>query len=215
MSYHSISKTLATANTYIENTQAQPEILRKMGLQGFNLKRIQEGTALKNHALLLHTQKTERYGEKQNLAAQLKDHEQQAHETFMDHVGMVKFAFRKDELTLNEFNVDKISKKINEWPMQASYFYTKATAYVGTLAPFGLSAEALSQGQAMVEAVAGARNKRLVRKGEAEEATRLRDESIKALKSWMHDFRTIARVALKDSPQLLESLGINVKTQKV
>ncbi|WPP49483.1 hypothetical protein [Catalinimonas niigatensis] len=215
MSYHSIAKVFATANTYIENASGQPEILKKLGLQGFGPKRLQEGTSLKNHAMMLHSQKTERYGEKQTLAAQLKENEQQARENFMEHVGIVKFAFRKDPLTLSQFNVGKVSKRINEWPMQASYFYDKVSSYVAPLAPFGLTAEALAQGQAMVEAVASTRNQRIMRKGEAEEATRLRDQSIKDLKAWMSEFRIMAKIALKDSPQLLESLGILMKTQKV
>ncbi|WPP50687.1 hypothetical protein [Catalinimonas niigatensis] len=210
-----ISKLFATASTYIENATAQPEILKKLGLQGFGQKRLQEGSALKNYAMMMHSQKTERYGEKQTLAAQLKENEQQARETFMEHVGIVKFAFRKDPLTLSQFNVEKVSKRINEWPMQASYFYDKISAFVAPLTPYGLTAEALAQGQAMVEAVASIRNQRMLRKGEAEEATRLRDQSIKDLKAWMSEFRIMAKLALKDSPQLLESLGIVMKTQKV
>ncbi len=73
----------------------------------------------------------------------------------------------------------------------------------------------LSQNQASVEALIAMRNRRMQKKGEAEEATRLRNESMKALHLWMKEFRSIARIALQDSPQLLEALGIIVKSQKV
>ncbi|MEK6477058.1 hypothetical protein WJR50_05970 [Catalinimonas sp. 4WD22] len=210
-----ISALFAQAQTYLQNTNAKPEILKRMGMHGFSPKRMQEGDTLLNNASFLHTQKTQKYGEKSSVAAQLKTNEQQARETFMDHVATVKFAFRKEPLILEQFNIKRVSKKINVWPMQARYFYAQANEHVTQLSQHGLTAEELAQGHAMVEAVTHARNQRILTKGEAEEATRLRDQSVKVLKVWMSEFRTIAKIALKDNPQLLESLGITVKTQKV
>ncbi len=80
---------------------------------------------------------------------------------------------------------------------------------------YQLPREQLSQNKAMIEALIATRNRRMQKKGEAEEATRLRNEAVKALNAWMVSFRGIARIALKDKPQLLEALGIMVKTKKV
>jgi hypothetical protein len=67
----------------------------------------------------------------------------------------------------------------------------------------------------MIEALADTRNQRLLSKGEAEEATHRRNQSIKALKAWMSDFRAIARIALRDNPQLKETLDMVVKAVNV
>lgn len=215
MKYNSITDVFAQAKTYLQNANAQPDVLKSLGQHGFSPRRMQEGDTLLNNAVLLHTQKVQKYGEKSSIAAQLKENTQQARETFLDHVAIVKFAFRKDPITLAQFNVEKVSHRINSWPMQANYFYAKAGEHIAQLSQHGLTAEELAQGQAMVEAVTLARNQRILSKGEAEETTRLRDMSVKALKAWMSEFRTVAKLALKESPQLLESLGIMVRTQKV
>jgi len=63
----------------------------------------------------------------------------------------------------------------------------------------------------MIAAISDLRHQRMQEKGEAEEATSSRNASIKALKVWMNDFRYVARMALRDNPQLLEALGMVVK----
>lgn len=215
MNYSSIPKLFAEANMYIQNASTQPEIQKKLNLQGFTPKRMQEGATFLAHAMLSHTHKTEKYGEKKSVSSQVKTHEEQARQRFMEHVAIVKFVFRKDAAMLSQFNVDRVSKKVHEWILQASYFYLKSGEHKEVLAQHSLTAEEMAQAMAMVEAVSTARNQRMLRKGEAEDATRTRDLSLKALKKWMKDFRAIARVALRDNPQLMESLGIMVKSQKV
>ena len=65
------------------------------------------------------------------------------------------------------------------------------------------------------------RNRRKQLKGDAEEATRSRNLSLRALRLWMKEFYGIARVALADKPQLLEVLevlevlGIKVRSERI
>ncbi len=44
-------------------------------------------------------------------------------------------------------------------------------------------------------------------KGENQDATKHKDEAIKALEEWIHEFYSIAKIALEDHPQLLESVA--------
>ena len=60
----------------------------------------------------------------------------------------------------------------------------------------------------MVQAVAEANAVQEKEKGEAQEATKLRDAALDDLDQWMSDFIAIARLALEERPQYLEKLGV-------
>lgn len=213
--YTSIPKLFATAQLYIYNATGQADIQKAMNQNGFTLKRLTEGKALLEACKMLHSEQNEKYTQKRKLAGQLKNDEPFTRQTFEDHIEIVRFAFRKEADTLLEFGIDKIARKVEEWTLQASHFYSKAAVYSQQLAQHGLTPEEIAQASAMVEAMMTVRHQRLQRKGEAQQATRTRDQSVKTLKAWMKDFRATARLALKDQPQLLEALDIVVKTEKV
>jgi hypothetical protein len=52
-----------------------------------------------------------------------------------------------------------------------------------------------------------ARSAYLREKGESQDATQLKDKAFANLDDWMSEFYAVAKIALEDSPQLLESLG--------
>ncbi|MDF9799381.1 Na+/phosphate symporter [Catalinimonas alkaloidigena] len=98
---------------------------------------------------------------------------------------------------------------------QINAFYSKIEQYAEQISKFDISQEEVAQTKAMLEALAAARLQQIESKGEAQHATHQRDASRKELRKWMAQFRKVARIALADEPQLLESLGIVVPTQKV
>ncbi|WPP50820.1 hypothetical protein [Catalinimonas niigatensis] len=214
-SHVTISRLFDEVQLCLRNAAEHPEIQKKLNQHGFNQKRLLDGMALLDTSKALHSEKSKKYGEKMELAKQIKANRLLALQTFEDHVTIVRFVFRKMPDALARFNVERIDKGIQSWTMQASYFYQEAKLHEEMLAQHGLSGAEMDQAMAMIEAVSTVRSQRMLRKGEAEEATRNRDQSVKALKAWMKDFRAIARVALSESPQMLEALGIVVKSQKV
>ncbi|MEL6606343.1 MAG: hypothetical protein AAFP20_24355 [Cyanobacteria bacterium J06614_10] len=47
---------------------------------------------------------------------------------------------------------------------------------------------------------------------EAQAATQKRDAALDELQDWLSDFLAIAKIALEDDPQKLESLGVFVRS---
>ncbi|OQX95159.1 hypothetical protein B6I21_06890, partial [candidate division KSB1 bacterium 4572_119] len=45
-------------------------------------------------------------------------------------------------------------------------------------------------------------------KGDTQQVKRFRDEKLKAAESWYADYKQVARIVLKDTPEYLEKLGI-------
>ncbi len=52
----------------------------------------------------------------------------------------------------------------------------------------------------------------LKEKKQAQEATRLRNEKLDALDHYCTDLQTLAKIALEEQPQLMEKLGILVRS---
>ena len=94
---------------------------------------------------------------------------------------------------------------------QMRLFYITALgspAILSTLADYGVSESQLQADFALVAALERARSQREVENGEAQGATRSRQEALSVLDRWMGDFAVIARLALEESPQRLEMLGL-------
>ncbi len=47
---------------------------------------------------------------------------------------------------------------------------------------------------------------------DAQNSTEIKDSAIAKMNTWMYEFYTVSRMALKDQPQLLEALGKVVKS---
>jgi hypothetical protein len=99
------------------------------------------------------------------------------------------------------------------WIAQAQQFYAVALAdgeIQGNLAAFSLSRSMLQDGAQQIEAVAARHATRRQQRGAAQNATSQRNAALTELDTWMRDLKVIARVALKDRPQLLEQIGMTV-----
>lgn len=76
------------------------------------------------------------------------------------------------------------------------------------MAEFGYPEEKLKQEYEMVKRVVEKNLQQKKEKGESEQATRIRDQKLDQLADFVSDLRGIAKVALADTPDYLEKLGI-------
>lgn len=63
-----------------------------------------------------------------------------------------------------------------------------------------------------IEAVESTRVEYLREVGESEDATKAKNAAFIALDKWMREFKSVAKIAMEDQPQLLEALGILVRS---
>lgn len=81
------------------------------------------------------------------------------------------------------------------------------------LAARGVTAEVLSQAQADLQQLEALEQTQEAEKSEAQQATRTRNEARRAFADWLAEYQKFARVALNDQPDLLEQLGITVRSR--
>ena len=106
-------------------------------------------------------------------------------------------------------------RDLSGWMEEARQFYTNARAneeIMEKLSGFGVTDEELEQGLRLVDEVEKSAARHEMLKGETVRATQDRDSAFKKFMAWMGDFKRICRVALADTPQKLESLGIKVRS---
>lgn len=105
MHLNSISNLLEIASLTINNTMKDKELQKKMASFGFPPKRMQEGKALLEQALMLDESKIRRYDERWELSYQIKTDLQSAREHFLDHVKVARLVFRHEPAMLHKLNV--------------------------------------------------------------------------------------------------------------
>lgn len=87
--------------------------------------------------------------------------------------------------------------------MNESDFLTK-------LEKFKVTTDQLNAEKTAIDSLKDLRNQAVVEKGQAQEATRLRNEKLDELDDYCTELKAVAEIALEEKPQLLEKLGIVV-----
>ncbi len=125
---------------------------------------------------------------------------------------IARVAFKNNAGIITELALNGSRKEsFSGWLLQAKQFYTNSLTNPIILKEFqqyGITKAKLEGFQAETNAVESASLAQEKEKGNAQNATKVRDKAINELSDWLSDFIAIARIALEAEPQLLESLGI-------
>ena len=203
------------ARIIVHNLQ-EPRNVARLQNFGFGSPWWQQGASLLDQLLLLRQTQQDGYQAKGNVGRSLRADAQEMHRRFIEHRTLAKWVLRNDadeyqRLGLHQTVSNRIVTKIE----QAQRFYYEALKSPRALVRHGITKAELEQAQAMVEAVVEARHRRVHKSGLAQDATQQRDEVRQALRTWVSDVRAIARIALREEPQLLEVLGLSSIRLKV
>ena len=134
----------------------------------------------------------------------------------MVNVRIARIAFKNDVQATATLELNKRrATTVSGWLKQARAFYHALLSnetWKTAMAAFGITEEKLSSGLQLVEDVATTTEQVNKEKGDAQNATEQRDAKFEELHEWISDYEVIVRIALAGSPQLLEKLGIVVKS---
>jgi len=125
-------------------------------------------------------------------------------------------AFSKDPVTAKQLAiVGNMPRSFIRGLEAARTYYSVSLAdpeIQGRLARLKITPEHLSQAATLLGEVEAARANYFKELGEAQQATKLKEEAFAQLDDWMKEFYAIAKIALEESPQLVESLGRLVRS---
>ncbi len=199
-----------------ENVEKQSEIATIMAEFGYDETLLTEGKTLltKTRAAFDFNKKeddetSEAYKNfttlKENLAT-----------TYTLHRKKAKVIFRKESTTLNKLSLSgSLPTAYIKWLETVKKFYAVASAdsdIQSKLVRLKITTEELNGTIELITNLELARAEYLREKGESQDATKLKDKAFGEIDDWMSEFYAVAKIALEDNPQLLESLGKFVRS---
>ncbi len=140
-----------------------------------------------------------------------------AHTTYMRHLALARIVYKNNVTRSHQLGLQGDRKNsYAEWKIQADQFYNAALAEAAIqtdLAALGVTLTALQDAKALIDATDGAWHTQKKEAGEAQEATKARDEALDKLQDAYSDLIAVARVAFADDTQKLERMGIVVSSE--
>ena len=200
----------------IKNTGEQPEISSTMAEYGYDATEMANGQALLDNATTAYASNKTEGDEKSEAHDVFIRNRKQLDGIFTKHRKAARIVLKNDQLTLSKLGVtgEKPGAYAN-WLETIRKFYSEATTDTevqSKLVRLKVTPEELTSAQALIEVVGASRAAYLKEKGESQEATAIKDAALSEIDKWMSEFYAVARIAMEDKPQLLEALGIIVRS---
>lgn len=211
-----IEEMIYESGVRINNSLADTKVLNAVTPFGYDETKLTEGQNLLNEATTLVEAQKREYGEVDAAQQAYENQRQAAHKKYMEVLAICKIAFKNDVQAISTLDLSgRRASTLSGWLNQTRSFYRALLAnetWKAALAGFGQTEEVLNAHLAAIEAVATASEAKKKEMGDAQNATQQRDEKLEELAEWVNDYEVIARIALAEKPQLLEKLGVLVKS---
>ncbi|MCB9422164.1 MAG: hypothetical protein H6667_20345 [Ardenticatenaceae bacterium] len=207
----SMAQRLMAAQVAIDNSLNNPAILNAVTAFGYDAARLQAGRDLYDEVMALTATQEVEYGEQYEATAVVNTAWETADLAYKKALKISRVVFRGNQKARNALGLSGSRKKtLSGWIKQATTFYTNllnTPDLIAAMTPYSYDQTKLEAEAALVQAVVAANAAQDKERGEAQEATQMRDVKMDELDQWVADYKAVAQVALSDSPQMLEQLG--------
>ena len=213
-----LEQTLLQVRTALSNAMENPQLLSMLSLYGYGVERLQEGMILWDTAAnLLQSQNDTRFN-KATAKKNFQEHWLDAKFHLQRDLHIARFVFRKDDAMYSLLQLNgNFSKDFDTWYQHTKKFYfglRNKPELQAAVASKGLTPDRIEQGIERLAQLEADRRATQAQKGNSSDSRTQRIEAFQALKRWMIKFRTVARVAFDEQPNLLASLGIPTPSSK-
>lgn len=215
-SHGSESSILEKYRITFENAQLQSQIAGTLAEFGYTAEKMATGKAFYDETRLTYdSNKTET---DESLAAYVEFNtiRKNLDKIYSAHRKKAKVAYRKNEVTAAKLGITGSKPQAYiKWLEAVKKFYsltTTDTTIQNQLSIFKISVEDLDAANALITEVEALRAAYLKEKGESQDATTIKDAAFAKLDDWMSEFYAVAKIAMEDNPQLLEALGLIVRS---
>jgi hypothetical protein len=212
-----VSKQIRIATTAFANAGGDAGVGALLATFGYDAPRLEECRAALDAATAAVARQVAAQGEFQAACARARDARRASGRAYQAVSQIARAALAGDGAALTTLGLDR------PMPRRTSLFVTMATALLDNaaatpsiatrLARFGYTSERLAAERATVLALVEAVRAQEAAKGAAQQATVEQAAAMTRLNAELSTFRRVAKVALRDTPQLLETLGFMQRSE--
>ncbi len=203
---------LHRAQIAIDNALTFVEIQTYLNQYGYTKIKLQEGKKLYTVALETHQKQQKKYGEQMSSTETVNALWKEAKYSYMRCLKIARVAFKHNSGIARTLGLTGQRKKtLSGWLSQAKQFYQNALndpEIIKKLTEYGITKAKLEVAKTDTDLLENASLIQEKEKGDAQNATDLKNQALDNLRYWLADFTTISKIALETELQLLEGLGV-------
>ncbi len=215
MAKKSLTEKLEAYRLLIFNS-SDTQVAPLLGIMGIDNAYINQGEALYNKTTKLVDEQKKEYQEQSLAFDNFYVERDEAADNFNRSFKLVKVLSRNNKDLQDRLKINTAKPyAIEEWIESAIDFYNRLqneSAFLTSIKKFKITTARLNTEKQAIIDLKQLRNKATIEKGQAQEATRLRNEKLDELADYCTELKAIAEIALESQPQLLEKLGILVRS---
>ncbi len=206
------------AKTYLVNAMSDPFIKEQIALQGYDDKRMQEGFDMQKKAENIRENQLIMKQTSKSLSTQLKDQFGKKIKYFTDDVRLLQSVFYRDIGMKEKLNLYGRKKRtIAGYLEQVRTLYNtllQEPTILEKLVTFNITGETIQVKLKEIDELE--QSYRIFEKANksSQDATDVRNKDFEKLRDWIRIFQNACRIALRERPQLLEEVGILVRSTR-
>lgn len=211
-----LDERMASYVTLIKNAQNVEKIGTEIAFYGYPSEKMQELETLYSEVESLDHIKSKEYGDQFQATQIFETKFVEAKKMYMRHVKIARIVFEDQVAAYTTLELIGDRKdSYNGWFAQARTFYNnllKQPKFISKMASLNCKKQEIMGAINVVADVEKAKLQQDVERGEAQEATVLRDNKIDVLDREMSRLTKVYQIAFEENPHVLEEVGILVKT---
>lgn len=199
-----------------ENISKNDVLKKELAEYGYGEKEIAQGKALYDTAAQMYETNKRESSEETLAYNQLSKKLEAFKNTYTTDRKKAKIIYKEEPKILTALHIKGVAPlRTSKLLEDIEAFYKELKAKPDLLTPLNklkITAEHIETQLTILAEVKQAEAAYILEKGESQQATKDKDAAFAVFEKWVREFYAIAKIALEDKPQLLESIGKFVRS---
>lgn len=216
MSYKTFNEQLESWRILIWNAAGDTEIQSRLANYGYTPEKFDEGKSLWQQTDLAGKQQAKEQNEQTAATDALNETREKAEDDLKRAKKIARVAFDGNNAAFNALTLDQLNtSRFEDWLNDAEKFYANLlgnTQWAETMQTYSYTNEELTAQQQEVVSLKSLQQAQQREMGEAQQATQTKWVLHGQLKKWCDQLTELSKIEFEDDAQLLEKLGILVRS---